>query len=265
MAEFAQTNARLLERSGCDDSCLEVYENDRFRWLQHGNGTLQSAMDRHAPERLVLPYTAAMLAALLFMPVPRRALMLGLGGASQARFLRHHFPDTRITAWESDARVIALARRHFAVHAEDVGAHIVNDDARAAVASHEHAADLILMDLFSAQGSEPWVGERALHDDCRRNLTAQGVLVANLWVNSDDELLSAMAGVEAAFAGRILLLTVPGYRNHVVLAFNGGPCLDFVSLRERASRLGERTGLDFGNMLDSMRHSNRSDAAAFVF
>ncbi len=264
MSEFSQANARLLERSGRGKSCLEVFENDRFRWLQHGNGTLQSAMDRHAPERLVLPYTAAMLAALLFMPGPRRTLMLGLGGASQARFLRHHFPDVPITAWESDARVIALARRHFALSAEDGGTRIVNDDARTAVAGHEHGADLILVDLFSAHGPEPWVRDRALHDDCRRNLTPEGVLVANLWVDSDDESLSVMAGVEAAFAGRTLVLTVPGYHNHVVLAFNGEPCLDFVSLRERASRLGEHTGLDFETMLDSMRQSNRSDAASFI-
>ena len=219
---------------------------------------------RHAPARLVLPYTAAMLAALLFMPGPRRTLMLGLGGASQARFLRHHFPDARVTAWESDARAIALARRHFSLSADDGGTHIINDDARAAVASHEYAADLVLMDLFGAHGPEPWVRDRALHDNCRRTLTPEGVLVANLWVDNDDETLSVMSGIEAAFEKRTLLLTLPGYRNHVVLAFNGRPCLDLARLRERALRLGARTSLDFEKMIDRMRHSNRSDAAAFI-
>ena len=59
---------------------------------QNDDGTLHSLMDRRSPERLVLPYTAAMMAALLFIDAPRSVSMLGLGAGSQARFLRHYRP-----------------------------------------------------------------------------------------------------------------------------------------------------------------------------
>jgi spermidine synthase len=220
-------------------------------------------MDRRAPARLVLPYTAAMMAALLFMPAPRQAFMLGLGGASQVRFLRYHFTAARITAWESDARTIALARRHFALPGERDGVQVIHQDAHAGIAVHDGSADLILVDLFSAQGLAPLVHARALHDDCRRTLAAEGVLAANLWVESDDESLHVMAGLQDAFAGHTLVLTLPGYRNMVVLAFNGTPCLEFARLRERATELNAHTGLDYENMLKVLRQNNRSDANAF--
>lgn len=260
-----RNDARLIERVGHDASALEVYENDRYRWLQNANGTLQSLMDRRCPERLVLPYTAAMMAVLLFIDAPRSALMLGLGGASQARFLTHHFADLRLTAWESDARVIAMARRHFALPGEDRGVRVVNEDARTGIAAHGHSANLILMDLFSADGLASWVREQELHESCRRALDAQGVLCANLWVDADDEFFAVMDGIQEAFQRHTLVLAVPGYRNFAVLAFKGASRLNFASLEARARDLSERTGIDFLMMLDRMRESNVSDEVGFVF
>ena len=264
MPEFHQSNARLLEHTGSGALSLEVYENDDFRWLQHANGTLQSAMDRHDPQRLVLPYTAAMMAALLFMELPRRVLMLGLGGASQLRFLRHHLPAIQVTVCETDSSIVALARRHFALPDTDEGVRLIYDDAQAAVAVHDSQADLILMDLFSARGLEPWVTEPGLHHQCRQILEPGGVLAANLWVAPDDESLRVMAGLQQAFSQRSLVLTVPGYANMIVLAFNDAPCLDFARLETRADRLGERTGLDYHEMLERLRQSNRSDATGLI-
>ncbi len=265
MPEFHQSNARLLERTGIDAFSLQVYENDDFRWLQHANGTLQSAMDRHAPQRLVLPYTAAMMAALLFMTAPRRVLMLGLGGASQLRFLRCHFPDVHLTVCEPDAGVITLARRHFALPDADESLRLIHADAETALADHALQADLILMDLFSAHGLEPRVLEPGLHDHCRQSLAPGGVLAANLWVAPDDESLRVMAGLQQAFAQRSLVLTLPGYHNMIVLGFNGTPCLEFAPLSERAADLELRTGLDFEHMLNGLRQSNRSDETGFIF
>jgi spermidine synthase len=259
------SDARLIERIGHDPSALEVYENDRYRWLQNANGTLQSLMDRRCPERLVLPYTAAMMVALVFIDAPRSTLMLGLGGASQARFLTHHFTDLRITAWESDGRVIAMAGRHFALPGEDRGVRVVSEDARTGIAAHGHCANLILLDLFSADGLVSWVCEQELHENCRRALDAHGVLCANLWVDADDECFAVMDGIQEAFQRRTLVLAVPGYRNFVVLAFKGASRLDFASLEARARDLSERTGIDFLMMLDRMRESNVSDEVGFAF
>lgn len=262
-APFDLGEARLLERVDEDGATFEVLENDRYRWLQTGDGTLQSAMDHRSPERLVLPYTVTMMAALLFVDDPRSVLMLGLGGGSQARFLRHHFPDADITAWEQDEAVVAMARRHFALDS-DAAVRIVNEDARAVVDFVGPPVDLVLLDLFGTGGMSPWMREARVYKGCRRRLAPHGVLAANLWVEPDDEFLGVLDGVQKAFGERTLLLTVPGYRNLVALAFDQPPPLDFAHLRPRAETLSERTGIDFGALLESMRESNYSDESGFV-
>jgi spermidine synthase len=259
-----RAGARLLHRTRGGPAPLEVYEDHRYRWLQNHNGTLQSLMDRRSPERLVLPYTQAMMTGLLFVDAPKSVLMPGLGGASQLRFLRHYFADTHITAWESDAQVITVARRYFGLPDRDEGVRIFNRDARTAVAADDLSADLILLDLFGADGSPPWVRQAAFHENCRRRLDDDGVLVANLWVDADDEFLAIMDGVQAAFHKRTLVLRVPGYRNHIVFAFKGAAHLEFATLQARAASLARHTGVDCGDFIVGMRESNLSDGTGFV-
>ena len=256
--------ARLLARGGEDAAAFEAYEDDRYRWLQTRDGTLHSMMDRRAPERLLLPYTAVMMAGLLFIQGPETVLMPGLGGASQARFLRHYFPDARITAWERDAGVVEIARREFGLAGEGDGIRIVTDDARAMIDFDGPPADLILLDLFGAGGMPAWTREAGIYRSCRRHLARHGVLAANFWIDEDDEFLKTLNGVQKAFEERTLLLAVPGYRNFIVLAFETPPRLDFAHLRERAGELGERTGLDYAAFVAGMRESNYSDDAGFV-
>lgn len=225
---------------------------------------LHSLMDRHSPERLVLPYTKAMMAGLLFIDTPRTVHMLGLGGASQLRFLRHHFPGVHITAWESEGHVIDIARRYFHVPDGEPDVCIVHRDVRTDLAVDDPSADLILVDLFAAGGMPSWMREKTLHECCRRRLAPHGVQITNLWVDADDELLDVMRGVERAYGERTLVLPVPGYRNLVVLAFNTAPRLDFEHLDARARALGERTGIDCLELLARMRESNYSDDTGFV-
>lgn len=259
-----RAGARLLERIDSGSSAFEVLEDDRYRWIQNDDGTLQSLMDRGSPERLALPYTATMMAALLFVDRPRSALMLGLGGGSQAHFLRHHFADTHVAAWELDARIIDVARRRFGLRDDGDRLRIFNQDARVGVANDRFEADLMLLDLFGADGMPSWVRESDLHLHCRRRLAEGGVAAINLWVGADDEFLRVMDGVQRAYRGRTLVIPVPGSHNLVVLAFKGTPALDIAGLRARAATLAGRTGVDFIALIEAMRESNPSDETGFL-
>ena len=81
-----------------DTTILEVIDDDITRTLYFGSRAKQSSMLLAHPTVLVLTYTQAMLAALLFQPAPRSALVIGLGGGSLPKFLFHHFPDCQVRA-----------------------------------------------------------------------------------------------------------------------------------------------------------------------
>ena len=74
---------------------VEVSEQDGIRSMHLGSDTVQSSMRLDDPSALVLSYTRAMMAFLLFRPRPAHLLMLGLGGGSLPKFVYKHFPEAR--------------------------------------------------------------------------------------------------------------------------------------------------------------------------
>ena len=64
---------------------VEVSEEDGVRSLHLGGDAIQSSIRLDRPDELALDYTRTMMAFLLFQPLPREVLMIGLGGGSMAR------------------------------------------------------------------------------------------------------------------------------------------------------------------------------------
>ena len=256
---------QLICCADCSSGTLEVFEESGSRWLQYSRGAVQSRMELAAPTSLALPYTRAMMVALLFLERPAKALLLGLGGGSLVRFLRHHLAGLDITAIESDEVVISVAREFFAIPDDGADFRIIRADARALIEEPELTVDLVLADLFDEQGLPQWMYEPAFHRACRERLSNHGVLVTNLWLEAEDEFLHVMGGIRDAFEARTLIVTVEGFHNLVVLAFQSQPeCLDFETLYRRAATLGNRTGIDFAGMLTGMRETNLIDDRGFV-
>lgn len=250
---------RTLLRLGVGEQAMEICEDSSTRWLRYVSGAVQSRMDLASPERLVLPYTRAMMTALLFVETPDHAALLGLGGGSLARFLRHAFPGLAITAIERDPAVIHAAREFFHLPGESDGLSVLEGDARERVADIA-PVDLLAVDLFEEGGLPAWVPGIDFSRRCRARLGPTGVLVANFWINPEDKHLGVIGGLHEAFDGRLLLVPVQGYRNLVVLAFGGDPGpLDFASLYRRAATLEKRTGLALSAFVTAMREANLHD------
>ena len=72
-----------------------VSEERGVRHLHVGGEAIQSAMRLEDPFALELDYTRCMMAFLLFHAAPRRALMIGLGGGSLAKFFHRRLPALR--------------------------------------------------------------------------------------------------------------------------------------------------------------------------
>ena len=77
-----------------------IVEDDEFRTLQFAEWDIQSKMRKSAPDELVLSYTQAMVAFMLFVEAPEHVLIAGLGGGSLLKYCRRHLPLTRLTAVE---------------------------------------------------------------------------------------------------------------------------------------------------------------------
>jgi spermidine synthase len=132
----------------------------------------QSAMDLLRPERLVFMYERLMMAAFALVPEPRSALLLGLGGGAMSRHLAAYLPECEVTVVEREPVVRAIARRYFHVTRP-----VVMADAGEVVAAARRAFDVVLVDLYDAQGAA--ATRRRFWKDCLKALTPNGALGIN--------------------------------------------------------------------------------------
>jgi spermidine synthase len=190
-------------------------ENGR-RTLEFAAGDIQSTLLLARPDALVLDYTRAMMAFVLFAPLPRRIVMVGLGGGSLARFCHRHFPACDITVLEVRADVIAL-RDAFLVPRDDARFRVVHADAAAWFGASPAPADVILLDGFDAAGLPPALASDTFYRHCRRALRPGGVLVANVFTYdpAHDAILAALAG---RFDDRICWFVGAAGDNRIVFA-----------------------------------------------
>src|SRR5579863_2217001 len=128
-----------------------IVDRGPLRFLHFDLETVQSVMHKDDPDALCLAYTRRMMSGLLFVPGPRRILLLGLGGGSLAKFCHRHLPRSAITVVEIDPAVIAL-RREFRVPADGRRFRVVFQDAIGYVATRTACADAIFVDTCTGNG-----------------------------------------------------------------------------------------------------------------
>jgi spermidine synthase len=107
-------------------------------------------------------------------------LVLGLGGGSIARAIRHLAPNARITGVELDADVIAAARRDFAL--DELAIEVAIDDAVSFLERERRLFDLVVDDVFLARDGtleKPPVLEARFEELVLSRLAPAGIAVAN--------------------------------------------------------------------------------------
>jgi len=238
---------------------VEVIDEDGVRTLYLGSRTVQSSMRVDRPHELVLSYTRSMMAFLLFRPEPARALLLGLGGGSLARFIRHALPGTHVTAVEINPAVIAAAREHFFLPADDAQLNVELGDGADYVAARSACADVIMVDAYDGDEQVDALASDKFYAHCSTALAPDGVLVANVW--SNDRRFDAIVGrIEAAFPRGVLCLPAKKPGNVVVLGFDRSPGQpSWIDLRRHARTLEARYGLEFVEFVGALGRMNPHD------
>ena len=244
---------RIFDR----DESVDVSEKDGVRCLHLGSSTVQSAMRISDPFELVLSYTRAMMGFLLFAPEPARVALIGLGGGSLPKFIRHHMPTTRITVVENNPRVIAAARSYFEVPDDDQYFSVLLGQGEAWIAGDAQDENVLMVDGYDGRRQVGALSTEDFYMQARRALASDGVLVVNLW-SSDRKFDVYLQRIERCFD---FVVTLPAERrgNMAVLAFRRRPReLRWSKLKVRARELESRFGLRFVHMLDAIREINPS-------
>jgi spermidine synthase len=210
------------------------------RTLEFVPGDIQSEMLLARPDALVLAYLRAMMGFILFVPAPRRIVMVGLGGGSLAKFCHRHFPDAHITVIELRADVIAL-RDAFHVPPDSARFTVVQADAAEWLAAHPGSADVLLVDGFDARGLPPRLADTPFYMDCRRALQPGGVLVANVFTY-DPRYPDVMDALDTVFAGRTCWFDEVAGNNRIVYAVHAPAA----AAARRMAGLAHRRGLGLG-------------------
>jgi len=234
---------------------LTVSEERGVSHLHVGGEAIQSAMRLEDPYALELDYTRCMMAFLLFHPQPRRALMIGLGGGSLAKFFHRRLAGLRTHVVEYDERVIATARALFHVPDDDARLRIEHGDGVDALAPE--CCDLLVVDGFEDEATPSALVSQAFFDAAWCALEEPGAFVMNV-MDDDRHFDRPLQRLERAFGGAVLAFQSLRDPNVVVLGLKGAPAaVEWTVLRARADALEGKYGLPFARMVERMRTMNR--------
>jgi spermidine synthase len=210
------------------------------------------------PAVLVLSYTQAMTAALLFQPAPRSVLLLGLGGGSLARFFHQHFPACRIVAVESRAAVMDVARDYFELPADERLQLHGGSALDYLTGPVTETFDLIFVDIFSATGMDVELEEAAFFPRCRSRLAPGGVLGVNLWSTRPNVCRQHLKDMCRSFDDQVLELPLADCGNLIALGLTRAvPVKRLSALKPIAEDLSRRFGIDYPDYLDRLYRRNR--------
>ncbi|QDX80642.1 spermidine synthase [Denitratisoma sp. DHT3] len=240
---------------------IEISEEAGVRYLHFGSDWVQGAMRVARPWSLELEYTREMMACLLLRPEsewpgwPKRVLLIGLGAASLTKFLHRQRPSAKLTVVEIAPAVVAVARQHFKLPAEDERLRIVVGDGADYVMKDGRPFDLILVDGFDARARAGVLDTLPFYLNCRARLSERGLLVCNL-LNHRKSYQTSLALLREAFDQRALAFPSCDSGNIIAFAARGEPVRQSLEeLRASAQALKTATGL---NLLPTLTRLEKS-------
>ena len=196
---------RLLDAARDELGLVEVVQHGERRSLHFGSAIEQSSHVPDAPDWLQFDYTRLLLLATAFPEVVDDVLLLGLGAGTVARYLLRHRDDSlRLDAVEYREAVADMAYRHFDLPV-DSRLSVYIAWAGQFLETFEQPRDVILVDLYDAEGMNEEPGRVAFLDRCRDRLGSDGVMAINLWRTDPAEYEHMLVQLDRAFSGRILL------------------------------------------------------------
>jgi spermidine synthase len=225
-----------------------------------GDDALQSVIDLRKPFRLSLKNLEYLIAILLFIPEPRRILLLGTAAGSLLHFLRHHYAECEITALDIDAELIETLQSRDLLPTADSKLTYVFDDALHYVEHCDQRFDLILIDIFIGSQSPVWLLEKPFNSQLYRLLSDYGALAYNLLINSDHQFSRFYQNLRLVCNKQTLCMPVEGFENTIAYGFkNQIPERDMTWYMQRTLEMSQAQAIDYMEVLSAIYTTNPSD------
>jgi spermidine synthase len=233
-----QVTGKEIFRTYDEFGPIVVTDRGQLRLLSFGNNDEQSCQLLADPTLLVHEYNRTMLLVTLFEPV-HHVTLLGLGGGMLAHCLWARLGITDIQVVELRYRVMKVARKYFSFPGGQQIPVTISDAQQYLQNALACQTDLILCDVFSADGFDVSLLNPGFISDCHAHLTERGWLVINSWLEQN-QLRSQSQLLHEYFQDVRLAPTLEG--NWVIFAGKqagpaAGRSLDLAA-RAMSSRIG---------------------------
>lgn len=231
-----------------------VLDQNGYRYLlgRNGQDAMHGMMELNNPERLPAEYALAMMRAVLFKPSPADVLIVGLGPGMQVKFIHRRMPHTRVVVVEIDPEMVGIARRYFAVPADDERLAVVIDDGARHVAQQNERYDLIFSDCFGTDFAMlESLSNASYYRSCMRALRDGGMLGINVFRKDGEWQERHLALLRSLFPA-VLVLGI-SHEQTVLIAFKSMPLLDLDVLAERARRLEPELNIGLPDFVELLR------------
>jgi spermidine synthase len=243
-------------------SSIAVSDSRGVRTLHVGGEAIQSSMRMDDPFALALDYTRCMMAFLLFLPEPREALMIGLGGGSLAKFFHRRLKATRVRVVELDERIVAVSRAQFSLPPDDARLSVEVGDGAQALAPE--CCDVLVVDAYHDEEHVQELASAEFYDAAFLALEERGAMAVN-FMDDDPRFDRYMRRLESSFGGAVLAMRALYDPNIAVFALKGAPArMEWRALRERAQTLEAKLGLPFTRYLARLRGMNPGTSSELI-
>ncbi len=237
-----------LYRTDDEYGPIIVYRRGERHIMSFGSVLEQSSVIMSRPWHLVHEYTQIMLLGLVFSE-PRHITVLGLGGGGLAHCLQQYYPDSRKTFVELRQAVIDTARAWFELP-EAKALKIICADAFSYMQKQKVAStELIMSDLYEAEGMSATQAQVDFIQHCARALTDDGWLVLNFHT-LPEETSALMQSLCEHFSELYVCDVYSG--NRVMFCGKQAPG-EPAELKENARQLGKQTGMSLLYYYQQMR------------
>lgn len=233
-----------------------LQQGTRFELRSHDKA-LQSLIDLRRPHRLMLKNLQHLMAVLLFIPRPRRVLLLGTAAGSLLHYLRHHLDPQRIDALDIDAELVEKMLELGILPPPGNGLRYIYTDAMDYLQQCDERYDLILVDIFQGAQTPAWLLQKAATESLYRMLGDDGAVAYNLLIESDHVFKRFYRDLRLVCERRTLCLPVSDFANLIAYGYRSSPTRrDLGDFMQRASDESEQLGIDLVPILGVIYNTN---------